>query len=150
MKSLLLRFEKNKWLSLLTAIIVGGLVGYYLLSVDWMPIQNWFKWILGLGATGLVLLHVKSMFSENVEDLGFYYSRLYGMCVGFIYSSVGFMILLKFKTDPSAASGLILLSTVLATGCFYFIKNSYSKLAESHLIGKNLIEKQKKKAQEAE
>lgn len=144
MKSLCLKFEKSKGLSLLIAILLGGFAAYSLLFLDVFQIKKWFWWIIGLSTLGILSLQAKALFLNDVEDLGFYYSRLYGMFVGFFYTSVAFQIMLSFVKGTDMSREFIWLMVIFSTGIYYFLKNSYADLSKTHLIGKILMEKQKK------
>ena len=99
----------------------------------------------GLGALGILLLHVKSFFSTDVAELGFYYTRLYGLCFGFTCTSMVFLIILSFgEKSISTTSLFILMIAVFGIGFFNFFRDNYSDMAKKHLLAKELIEKNNK------
>lgn len=143
MKSLLLRFENKKYPSVFFGLIIGGMLSYWCLNLDLMPIKTWLGWLLGVGILGIVLLHVKSLFMDNEKDLGFYYSRLYGFCFTLIYTTIIFMIIISLVGKVALENELVFLTAIFSMSFYSFLLNNYASLRQSHLIGKNLMDKKK-------
>ena len=146
LKTFLLRIKDLKILNFLIAIIVALPVSYLMIWADLMLVKFWISWIFGMGVLGILLLHVKSFFASDVNDLGFYYSRLYGMFFGFISTGAVFLVILGLGGKAINPSPLyILLVAVLAVGFFNFLRDNYADMAVQHLLAKNLLEKNKNK-----
>lgn len=146
LKTFLLKIKDLKILNFLIAIIVALPVSYLMIWVDLMPVKHWLSWIFGMGVLGILLLHVRSFFTSDVNDLGFYYSRLYGMFFGFICTGAIFLVILGLGGKAVNPSSLyMLLVTVLALGFFNFLRDNYADMAVQHLLAKNLLEKNKNK-----
>ena len=121
------------------------LAAYLALWSDLLSVTGWLSWIFGLGALGILLLHVKSFFSTDVAELGFYSTRLYGLCFGFTCTSMVFLIILSFgEKSISTTSLFILMIAVFGIGFFNFFRDNYSDMAKKHLLAKELIEKNNK------
>ncbi|MPN19541.1 hypothetical protein SDC9_166912 [bioreactor metagenome] len=145
MKNFLLRIKDVKVLCFLISIVLAILAAYLALWSDLLSVTGWLSWIFGLGALGILLLHVKSFFSTDVAELGFYYTRLYGLCFGFTCTSMVFLIILSFgEKSISTTSLFILMIAVFGIGFFNFFRDNYSDMAKKHLLAKELIEKNSK------
>lgn len=142
MKRFLLKIKDLKLLCLLISIIGAMAVTYVLFWSNFLVVSSWLSWSLGVGVLGVLLLHVKSFFSSDVSDLGFYYSRLYGLFFSFTYTSLIFLLILAFAgTRVSITSIFVLLVVVFSTGFYNFLRNNYEDMARKHLLAKDLIEK---------
>lgn len=142
MKSFFLKIKDLKLLSLLISIIAAMMVAYVLFWSNFLAISSWLSWSFGVGVLGVLLLHVKSFFSSDVSDLGFYYSRLYGLFFSLTYTSIIFLLILSFAgSRVSITSIFILLVVVFTTGFYNFLRNNYEEMARKHLLAKDLIEK---------
>ena len=145
MKSFLLRIKDVKFLCFLISIVLAILAAYLALWSELLSVTGWLSWIFGLGALGILLLHVKSFFSTDVAELGFYYTRLYGLCFGLTCTSMVFLIILSFgEKSISTTSLFILMIAVFGIGFFNFFRDNYSDMAKKHLLAKELIEKNSK------
>ena len=142
MKRFLLKIKDLKLLCLLISIIGAMAVTYVLFWSNFLVVSSWLSWSLGVGVLGVLLLHVKSFFSSDVSDLGFYYSRLYGLFFSFTYTSLIFLLILAFAgTRVSITSIFVLLVVVFSTGFYNFLRNNYEDMARNHFLVKDLIEK---------
>lgn len=145
MKSFLLRIKDVKILCFLISIVLAIVAAYLALWSDLLSVMGWLSWVFGSGVLGILLLHVKSFFSTDVAELGFYYTRLYGMCFGFTCTSIVFLIILSLgEKSISTTSLFILMIAVFGIGFFNFLRDNYSDMAKKHLLAKELIEKKSK------
>lgn len=145
LKKILLKIGNSKILIYIIPLVLGVLSSYALLWTELLTINGWLYWLFGLSCLCVLLLHVKSFFATDIEQLGFYYSRLYGMFFGIVCTSLIFLIVLYFsKTAVSPKSLVVMLTFVFGSGYFNFLRNNYSDLAVKHLLAKELIEKNKK------
>lgn len=145
MKNFLLKIKDVKVFCFLISIVLAIPTAYLAFWSDLFSVKVWLSWIFGLGVLGILLLHVKSFFSTDVADLGFYYTRLYGLCFGLTCTSMVFLIILSFgEKSISATSLLILMIAVFGIGFFNFFRDNYSDMAKKHLLAKELIEKNNK------
>lgn len=140
MKDLLFKIKNLKLLSFLVSLALSILISYILISSELLSISGWLSWTLGIGVLGVLLLHAKSFFSSDVKDLGFYYSRLYGLFFSFSYTSLIFLVLLKIGDVKITSTSLfVLLIVVFCIGIYNFLRNNYEDLALNHLLAKNLM-----------
>lgn len=145
-KNFLLRTRDLKFISLLLSLIFSICFASILILSDSLNLTTWLGWLLGIGVVGIMHLHIKSFFSVEVSDLGFYYSRLYGMYFAFICTSLVFIIILSFNTkNLSSLSGFIMLCVVFCSGFFNFLRDNFADQQRKHLLAKDLIEKNNKK-----
>lgn len=108
--------------------------------------KGWLSWVFGVGVCGVLLLHIKSFFASDTNELGFYYSRLYGMFFTFTYTSFIFLVILGFGgigINPTSLFSLLI--AVLALGFYNFLCDNYADMAIKHLLGKSLIERNQNK-----
>lgn len=145
MKKFFLKIKDLKVLCLFISIIASIAVSYLALQADLLSVTGWLSWIFGLGVLGILLLHLKSFFSTDVTELGFYYTRLYGMCFGLTCTSIVFLIILSVGGKSISGTSLfILMIAVFGIGFFNFLRDNYSDMAKKHLLAKDLIEKNSK------
>lgn len=145
MEKFLVKIKDLKVLCFLIAVVVAIPVAYLALWSDLLGVTGWLSWIFGFGVLGILLLHVKSFFSTDVRELGFYYTRLYGMFFGFTCTSIVFLIILSFGGKSISTTSLfILMIAVFGIGFFNFLRNNYADMASKHLLAKELIEKNSK------
>lgn len=121
-------------------------VSFILVSSELLIVKNWLYLLLGVGVVGVLSLHVKSFFATEIDDLGFYYSRLYGMFFSFCYTSLIFIVILALGgtgINPSTIN--MLLVVVLGFGFYNFLCDNYFDMTYRHLLAKELVEKNNKK-----
>ncbi|WP_411688738.1 hypothetical protein [Acinetobacter indicus] len=146
MKTFFLKIKDLKLLSFLIAIVVALPISYLIVSSEVLLVKGWLSWTLGVGVVGVLLLHIQSFFATDIGELGFYYSRLYGMFFSFAYTSLIFLVILAIgggAINPTAPYSLMV--TVLAIGFYNFLRDNYADMAIKHLLGKNLLEKNQNK-----
>jgi hypothetical protein len=142
MEGFILKIKDLKLFCLLVSCIAAMIVAYVLFWSNFLAYSSWLSWSFGVGVIGVLLLHVKSFFSSDVSDLGFYYSRLYGLFFSLTYTSIVFLLILSFAgSRVSKASIFVLLTVVFTTGFYNFLRNNYEDMARKHLLAKDLIEK---------
>lgn len=140
LKDLLFKIKNFKLISFLVSLILSISISYMLISSELLSVSGWLSWTLGIGVLGVLLLHAKSFFSSDVSDLGFYYSRLYGLFFSFSYTSLIFLVLMKIGDIKVTATSLfVLLIVVFCIGIYNFLRNNYEDLALNHLLAKNLM-----------
>lgn len=145
MKKFFLKIKDLKILCFFISIIASITVSYLALQADLLGVTGWLSWIFGFGVLGVLLLHLKSFFSTDVEELGFYYTRLYGMFFGFTCTSIVFLIILSVGGKSISSTSLfVLMIAVFGIGFFNFLRDNYSDMARKHLLAKDLIEKNSK------
>lgn len=145
MNKVLLKISDIKLLCFFISLFTAILTAYLLIWSGLLSVSGWLYWVLGLSSLGIILLHVKSFFSIDTSELGFYYTRLYGMCFGCGCTSLVFLIILSFsKNSISQTSLFILILSVIGIGFYNFLRDNYSDMAKKHLLAKELIEKKGK------
>lgn len=145
-KKFLLRTKDLKFLSLILSLFFSICFTSILILSDSLKLTNWLGWLLGIGVVGIMHLHIKSFFTVEVSDLGFYYSRLYGMYFAFICTSLVFLIILSFNTKTlSLLSAFIMLCMVFCSGFYNFFRDNFADQQRKHLLAKDLIDKNNKK-----
>ena len=137
--------KELKVLSLLVAVVIAIIFSYLLIASDLLRIGGWLSWTLGCGVVGVLYLHGKSFFMSVSDDLGKFYSRMYGFYFGLIYTSFVFLIFVSILgQEKSQTTNFIFLITVYATAIFNFLRDNYADLVNKHFIAKNLMEQNNK------
>ncbi|WP_436659840.1 hypothetical protein [Acinetobacter sp. P1(2025)] len=140
-------FAKKRLLTAVIAFAVSLPIAVVLQKAEIMSVSFILWWMIGLGVFIVLSLHAKSFFST--DDLGRYYSRLYGFGSGLAYSGIVFKI---FDGFSSAGDNTVFIitayATVLATGLYNFLINNYAGLEKDHLIARRMLEKQMLKDEE--
>lgn len=143
MKNFLSKIKHLKYVALLISVFISASIAYLMVWSDSLRLITWMGWILGVGVIGLLHLHIKAFFHTEVDDLGFYYSRLYGMFFSFILTSLVFIIILSFNSKTiSNFIGFIFLFFVICSGLYNFFLDNFEDQRRKHLLGKNMIEKE--------
>lgn len=144
MNNLFKKLQKKRLVVGVFAILLGAALGSLLEHAHVANIGSILKWSAGLGLFTVLWLHGKSFFST--DNLGWYYTRLYGAGFGMIYTSLVFLLFVNFYAGQHNESfNIVAYTTVLSTIIYNFITNNYHGIEKEHLIARSLLERQLEK-----
>lgn len=132
--------SQHKKLTALIAIAIGASLGISLAIADVMNIRGILGWTAGLGGVIVLMLHAKSFFST--DDLGPYYSRIYGLGFGLIYTSLVFYLFTFYAGQQNLFFNKVAFSSMLSIALYNFLVNNYAGIEKQHLIAKTMLDKQ--------
>ena len=144
MKNFFLNMQKRRFIIAAFAIAIGSLIGILLNNANLTNVNSMFKTIAGIGVFTVLWLHAKSFFST--DDLGNYYSRIYGAGFGLIYTSLIFWAFTAFYAGQSNNFfNITAFGTIFGTAIYNFIVNNYAGVEREHLIARKMLERQMEK-----
>ena len=143
MKNVLELFIKHKIITAFLSIGIGASLGICLEVASLTNIRGLLGWAFFLGIFIVLWLHAKSFFST--DNLGIFYSRMYGFGFGLIYASAVFYLFTFYAGQQNHFFNKIGLSTILSICIYNFLSNNYAGIEKQHLIAKHMIEKEQKK-----
>lgn len=149
MQNILEYFSKHKMVTALVAIALGASLGVSLELAKVMNVRGLLVWSGCFGVFVVLWLHGKSFFST--DNLGPYYSRLYGFGFGLIYTSLVFYLFTFYAGQQNEFFNKIAYVTFFSVSIYNFLVNNYAGIEKQHLIAKTMIDKkleqQEKEAQ---
>ncbi|NWK53204.1 hypothetical protein HYG89_11735 [Acinetobacter sp. SwsAc5] len=150
MQNILEYFSKHKMVTAVIAIALGASLGVSLELAKVMNVRGVLVWSGCFGIFVVLWLHGKSFFST--ENLGPYYSRLYGFGFGLIYTSLVFYLFTFYAGQQNEFFNKIAYATFFSVGIYNFLVNNYAGIEKQHLIAKTMLDKkiaqQEKEAKE--
>lgn len=134
---------KTRLFIVILSMCIGTALSKALNSANVTNINAILCWTLGFGIFGLIALHARSFFST--DNLGRFYSRLYGAAFGLVYTSLIFLLFTVFYVgQANSFFNEVTYATIFSTALYNFIKNNYSGIEKEHLIASKMLEKQLK------
>lgn len=139
MQNILEYFSNHKIVTAIIAIAIGASIGVSMEAANLTNIRGVLGWTGFFGVFIVLWLHGKSFFST--DNLGFYYSRFYGLGFGLIYTSVVFYLFTFYAGQLNEFFNQVGLSTIFSVASYNFLVNNYSGIEKQHLIAKSMVDK---------
>lgn len=132
-------FSKHKIITAILAIVIGASLGISLEAAKLTNIRGILGWSGLFGIFIVLWMHGRSFFST--DNLGPYYSRIYGFGFGLIYTSAVFYLFTFYAGQLNGFFNKIALTTIISVAIYNFLVNNYLGIEKQHLIAKSMLDK---------
>lgn len=139
MLNILEYFSNHKIVTAILAIAIGASLGISLEAANLTNIRGILGWSGFFGIFVVLWMHGKSFFST--DNLGPYYSRIYGFGFGLIYTSFVFYLFTFYAGQQNGFFNKIAFTTIISVAVYNFLVNNYSGIEKQHLIAKSMLDK---------
>lgn len=139
MLNILEYFSNHKIVTAILAIAIGASLGISLEAANLTNIRGILGWSGFFGIFVVLWMHGKSFFST--DNLGPYYSRIYGFGFGLIYTSFVFYLFTFYAGQQNGFFNKIAFTTIFSVAVYNFLVNNYSGIEKQHLIAKSMLDK---------